>query len=197
MRSRMEHTWLETAYFSRLQSSPDLAAGIWLDYSKGDRDTPYTTELYLIQLLKYRLTLYRITSFLAAICTFDSICCPKLRLDKSSLVASRRLSVNGTNTPRKVYRCIRLRFLENKHAWILVPLNVTRLASPQSKDCLKGHIQASNHCLSTRHDNIPSGVCACQVPVCNGAVICIRQRSGTSKSFICSRKRTPNGGNIK
>ena len=45
-------------------------------------------------------------------------------------------------------------------------------------DCLKGHVHEIDHCLSTRHDKISSGVCICQVPVRNSAVIRIPKRTG-------------------
>ena len=38
-------------------------------------------------------------------------------------------------------------------------------------DCLKGHVQAINYCLSTKHDTIPSGAYTHQVSVRNSDII--------------------------
>ena len=51
-----------------------------------------------------------------------------------------------------------------------------------------GFVQAINHCLSTRHDNIPYGVCTCQVPVRNSAVICIPKGTGYKQVFYMQQK---------
>ena len=77
--------------------------------------------------VKYRFTLFKIPSFLAAIWVLDSMEAPKLRVDVNSMPRSSSRSVTGTDVPRKVGVWSNLLLLAVKrHACVLVALNETR-----------------------------------------------------------------------